>query len=84
MQMNSKTYDFLKNFIIPLLTGGATFILTLGDIWHIAYAKEIGATLTALATLISFMLNSSSKAYFSDKEIVNSLNNRDTEIGENG
>lgn len=76
--MNSKVYDILKNWVLPILTGGATFIITLGELWHIPYSKEIAGTMTALATLISFILNQSSKAYFADKEIVEvAINNID-------
>lgn len=68
--MNSKTYDILKNWVLPILTGGATFVITLGELWHIPYSKEIAGTMTATATLISFILNQSSKSYFSNKEII--------------
>ena len=81
--MSNEMYDFLKNIVIPVLTGGATFILTLGDIWHIPYCKEIGATCTALATLISFIINQSSAEFFKNKEIVEQgINNQ--EIGDQG
>ena len=68
--MNDKVYDILKNWVLPLLTGGATFVITLGELWGIPYSKEVAGTMTALATLISFILNQSSKAFFKDKEIV--------------
>ena len=68
--MNSELYDLLKIWVLPILTGGATFIITLGELWHIPYSKEIAGTMTALATLISFILTNASKAYFKDKEIV--------------
>lgn len=81
--MSDTTYNFLKNFLIPCLTGGATFVLTLGDIWHIPYAKEIGATMTALATLVSFIINQASAEFFKNKEIVEQgINNK--EIGDQG
>ena len=70
MKLNNNVYDLLKNWILPLLTGGATFVITLGELWGIPYSKEVAGTMTALATLVSFVLNQSSKAYFSDKEIV--------------
>lgn len=77
--MDSKVYDILKNWVLPLLTGGATFIITLGELWGIPYSKEVAGTMTALATLISFLINQSSKAFFSDKEIVPAINNRDVD-----
>lgn len=68
--MNSELYDLLKIWVLPILTGGATFIITLGELWHIPYSKEIAGTMTATATLISFILTNASKMYFKDKEIV--------------
>lgn len=68
--MDSKLYDLLKIWVLPILTGGATFIITLGELWHIPYSKEIAGTMTATATLISFILTNASKMYFKDKEIV--------------
>ena len=81
--MNSKTYDILKNIVIPVLTGGATLVLTLGDIWKMPYAQQIGATMTAVATFISFLINQSSKAYFKDKDIVETKVNNES-IGIDG
>ena len=85
MKMDSKTYDILKNIVIPILTGGATFIITCGELWHFPTdtVKAIAGTMTALATFISFMLNSASKTFFKDKEIIESdINNKD--VGLNG
>lgn len=81
--MNNKTYDILKNWVIPILTGGATLILTVGELWHFPTdtVKAVAGTMTAVATFISFLINSSSKAYFKDKEIVNVEQNN---IGQNG
>lgn len=79
--MNDKTYDLLKNWVLPLLTGGATFIITLGELWGIPYSKEVAGTMTALATLISFILNQSSKAFFADKEIVPAIVDQNVEQG---
>ena len=71
--MSDKVYDILKNWVLPLLTGGATFVITLGELWGIPYSKEVAGTMTALATLISFILNQSSKAYFKEHEIVDAV-----------
>lgn len=77
--MSDKTYDFLKNILIPVLTGGATLVLTLGDVWHIPYAKEVGATLTAIATFVSFLINQSSAEFFKNKKIIEEqMNNQDS------
>lgn len=83
MKLNSKTYDILKNIVIPILTGGATFIITCGELWHFPTdtVKAVAGTMTALATFISFMLNSASKAFFKDKEIVEvEYNNKDVSL----
>ena len=71
--MNSELYDLLKIWVLPILTGGATFIITLGELWHIPYSKEIAGTMTALATLISFILTNASKVFFADKEIASTI-----------
>lgn len=78
--MNNKTYGFLKNWVIPILTGGATLILTVGELWHFPTdtIKAVAGTMTAVATFISFLINSSSKAYFKDKEIVNTAINNNS------
>lgn len=71
--MSSEIYDILKIWVLPILTGGATFIITLGELWHIPYSKEIAGTMTATATLISFVLTNASKSFFKDKEIVQTI-----------
>lgn len=70
MKLSNETYDFIKTILLPLLTGGATFVLTIGKLWGLPYSEQIAGTMTALATLISFILNASSKEYFSDKDII--------------
>lgn len=70
MKLSNEMYDFIKTILLPLLTGGATFVLTIGKLWGLSYTEQIAGTMTALATLISFILNASSKEYFSDKDII--------------
>lgn len=85
MVLSDKTYNFIKNILLPVLTGGATFVITCGELWHFPSdtVKAIGGTMTALATFISFVITASSKAYFKDKDIVDaSINNKD--ISANG
>ena len=85
MKLSDNTYDFIKNWVLPILTGGATFVITCGELWHLPTdtVKAIGGTMTALATFISFVITSASKEYFKNKEIVTAdLNNKD--ISENG
>lgn len=83
MKLNDKWYDILKNWVIPILTGGATLILTVGELWHFPAdtVKAVAGTMTALATFISFVITSSSKAYFKDKEIIDIEYNN---MGQNG
>ena len=66
--MNNKTYDILAFIGRLLLPAIATFIVAFGDIWHIQYASEIGATVTAIATLINSILADASKKYFNNKD----------------
>ena len=83
MKMDSKTYDIIKNWVLPILTGGATFVITCGELWHLPTdtVKAVGGTMTALATFISFVITSASKAYFKDKEIIDAdFNNKDISI----
>lgn len=79
--MNDKTYDILKNWVLPVLTGGATFVLTVGKLWNIPYTEQIAGTMTALATLISFVINNASKQFFADKEIVDAVVDRNADKG---
>lgn len=81
MKLSNEQYDFIKKILLPLLTGGATFVLTVGKLWGLPYAEQIAGTMTALATLISFVINSASKEYFSDKEIVDATVDYTTEKG---
>ena len=62
--MNNKMYDILACIGRLLLPAVATFVVAFGDIWHIQYAAEIGATTTAVATLINSILADASKKYF--------------------
>lgn len=85
MKLSDKWYDILKNRVIPILTGGATLVITLGELWHFPTdtIKAIAGTMTAVATFISFLINSSSKVYFKDKEIVESTYNN-ASVDKNG
>lgn len=82
MKLADKWYDILKNWVIPILTGGATLVLTVGELWHFPTdtIKAVAGTMTALATFISFLLSSASKEYFKDKEIVQTLVDRNVNL----
>ena len=85
MKLSDNIYDILKNWVIPILTGGATLILTVGELWHFPSdtVKAVAGTMTALATFISFVITSSSKNYFKDKEIVETTYNN-ISVDDNG
>ena len=68
--MSNKTYDILKRWVLPILTGLGTFCLTVGEAWSIPYYKEVSITFGALATLLAYVLNEASKKYMEDKVIV--------------
>ena len=64
--MSNKMYDILAFIGRLLLPAVATFVVAFGDIWHIQYASEIGATITTIATLINSILADVSKKYFNN------------------
>lgn len=74
MQMSNSTYDVLKKVAL-LIAPLCTFIATVGDIWGLPYAVEIGATLAALDTLLGAVLSISSANYNRAKEIEHDDNN---------
>lgn len=68
--MDSKTYDFLKRIILPILSGSSAFILTVGEAWNIPQYKALSITFSAGATFLTYFLNESSKKYLEDKDII--------------
>lgn len=68
--MSNKTYDVLKRWVLPCLTGMATLVLTVGEAWNIPQYKAISITFGALATFLTYVLNEASKSYFQNKQIV--------------
>ena len=65
---NSKIYDVLKwvgSVVLPALS---VFIITMGDTWHLEYAKEISATVTAVAVFLNALLGVSSIKYHEGEE----------------
>ena len=62
MIMQNNTYDTLKKVAL-ILAPLCTFIATLGNIWGLPHATEIGATLAALDTLLGALLQISSINY---------------------
>lgn len=68
--MTNNTYDFLKRWVLPILTGLATLVLTVGEAWNIPNYKAISITCGALATFLAYVLNEASKSYMKDKAII--------------
>lgn len=62
MILENKTYDILKKIAL-ILAPLCTFIATLGEIWGLPYALEIGATLAALDTMLGAILQVCSANY---------------------
>ena len=63
--MSNKTYDILK-FVAMFVGYLATFILTLTDIWGFEYGAPIAASVSALAVLLSSVLQASSNKYWKE------------------
>ena len=60
--MSNKEYDTLK-MIALILTPFLAFLASLTNIWHVPYAEQIVATLTALDTLIGAVVVIANKQY---------------------
>jgi len=73
MKLNDKLYNVLKWLALIVLPALATFIVTIGTIWDWAdLAKNIGATITAIALLIGAIIGVSQISY--NKEVKNNDN----------
>lgn len=79
--MSNNTYDLLKRWVLPCLTGLGTLVLTIGEAWNIPDYKAISITFGALATFLTYVLNEASKSYMKDKAIVSVPSNNDEYIG---
>ena len=67
--LSSEMYDRIKQ-LMTVLGAIETVWLALAKIWGIPYGVEIGATIGALITGLSYLMNSSSAKFWTDKEIV--------------
>ncbi len=67
--LSSEMYDRIKQ-LMTVLGAVETVWLALAKIWSIPYGVEIGATIGALITGLSYLMNSSSDKFWADKEIV--------------
>lgn len=81
MIMKNNTYDTLKKVAL-ILAPLCTFIATLGEIWGLPHALEIGATLAALDTLLGAVLQICSNNYHKQK--AEEVTEEVTEEGEHG
>lgn len=66
VRLSNQAYDILKKVAL-LIAPLCTFIATVGDIWGLPYAVEIGATLAALDTLLGAVLSISTMNYNKSK-----------------
>lgn len=68
--MSNSTYDTLKLWAQIILPAIATFLFTIGQIWHIdiltTYNEQILATLAAIDTLLGVLLKISSNKYYKE------------------
>lgn len=68
MIMSKNVHDILATlgrYILPAL---AVFVTSLGDIWSIAYAREIALTLTALSVFINAIVDKDTKNFLSKED----------------
>ena len=79
--MSNKTYDLLKRWVLPCLTGMATLVLTIGEAWDIPQYKAISITFGSLDTFLTYVLNEASKSYMKDKTIISMPSSNDEHIG---
>lgn len=61
--MKNKTYDFWKRVAMYYLPAIATLVITVFKIWNLKYGEEIGATITAIDTMLGVFLGISSANY---------------------
>ena len=62
-KMNNKTYDFLKWLTTIVLPAIATFYKAMAEIWGLAFADQIPATIMGVVTLLGACLMYSSSKY---------------------
>ena len=68
MSMSNKVYNVLKWVALICLPAITTFWLTISMIWGFPHGEAIGATISAIATLIGSLIGVSTKAYNKAKE----------------
>ena len=68
MKLNDKAYNVLKWLGLIILPALATFVITICEIWGLPYGPQIGATITAVATLIGAIIGVSQYSISKEKK----------------
>lgn len=68
MKLPDKVYNILKWVCLLILPALATFVITICEIWSLPYGPQIGATITAVATLIGAIIGVSQYNINKEKE----------------
>lgn len=63
MKMSNKVYDVLKWIVVIVLPAIATLYAALSGIWHLPYAEQVPATISAVDTFLGVVLMISSAQY---------------------
>ena len=61
--LSNRSYDILKDVVTMVLPGLATFYFALAGIWHLPYAEQVVATITAVGTVLGIFVKFASKRY---------------------
>lgn len=80
MKLDNKTYDVLKWIASYLLPGLTTLWLAVGEIWHIPYTSQIGATMAAIDVFMHTVLGLSKKNYDGEGEVIVDENGNVSEL----
>ena len=66
MRLKNATYDRIKAWVIKYLPRIGVFYITIAMIWGLPYGEQVGATVTALCTLLGIVMDESSKRYYDE------------------
>lgn len=76
MRMSNKTYNTLRCIVQIILPALATFLIAMSETWGIDILNNVGASITAVITLMSGILGASSAVYDKEKgDAANGNNN---------
>ena len=68
MKLSDKVYNVLKWICLIGLPPLATFVITICEIWNLPYGPQIGATITAIGTLIGALIGISQHTINKEKK----------------